>query len=407
MARKDGERPARLAEPGGRRERGGRRRSERGPEPSLGPPDPSEEAPSAPEALSRVPKTERILNLIAFLLRCREPVSLETILEKVNGYDDGVQRESLNRRFERDKKVLRDMGVPLHYCSGGSGPEGYIIPRDSYFLDEITLPVPSLALLRALAAALSRGPEGGMRDDLRSALLKLGFDAGRPSPEVIAAAQKSLSGQVLDLKLDASEHLETLGQAVLLRRRVRITYYTIGRDATEEREVDPYGLGFSGQGWHKGAWYLVGFCHKRQAIRVFKLARLRGAVSLVLPREDGPDFELPAGFRVAHHLARPLWEIQDLEAAVRASGQPGALLEARVRVERGASSEILELAPSARVLSSEPGSVTLAFPVRARRPFLRFLLRYQGHIEVIAPAELKEELAALARDILARYGEEA
>jgi predicted DNA-binding transcriptional regulator YafY len=366
------------------------------------------------QGASRVPKTERILNLIAFLLRCREPVPVEQILAKVRGYDDQASRDSLMRRFERDKKVLREMGVPLQFCPAGSTGEGYLIPRDSYYLSECELPARSLELLRAMAAASARGPGGRLRDDLRSALLKLGFDAGSVSADVIASANNSLKDRVLDLKIsssDVSDRLEALSEAVLLRRRVRFTYYTIGRDATSQRTVDPYGIGFWGQGWHRGAWYLVGRCQDREAVRVFRVSRIRGEVSWATNAREGGEFELPDGFRVSDHLARPQWELNELAKALRGGGAtaaPGAALDVVLRVDATVANEICELIPSAqrRADPDHESSELLSLTVSVLRPFLRFLLRSLGHVEIVEPRALLGELAKLASEVRGLYEKE-
>ena len=64
-------------------------------------------------------KTERWLNLIAFLLDHRYAVTREEILSQVADYtddwssDDATRRESTRRKFERDKRELRELGVVL------------------------------------------------------------------------------------------------------------------------------------------------------------------------------------------------------------------------------------------------------------------------------------------------------
>ena len=66
-----------------------------------------------------VTKTERWLNLIAFLLDHRFPVTREEILSQVSDYKedwnpgDATRRESTRRKFERDKSELRELGVTL------------------------------------------------------------------------------------------------------------------------------------------------------------------------------------------------------------------------------------------------------------------------------------------------------
>lgn len=355
------------------------------------------------ESLSRVPKTERILNLIAFLLRSKKPVPVEQILSKVRGYDDQAQRDSLMRRFERDKKVLRDMGIPLQYNSFAQGIEGYFISQNDYYMGQVSLPSESLVLLNALADAAKRQASGQIQEELRSALLKLGFDSKLQSNEN-ERESKSFCGDFLDLKLEGNEGdaVNKLSEAVLRRIPVRFTYYTIGRDATGIREVDPYGLGFAGQAWHKGAWYLVGFCHLRKAVRVFKVQRIQGKVEF-LKAEDGENrFEFPENFQLRDHIARPLWELDDLALPLR--GRPGENpAKARIKVAHSLLSQLKELVPAAQPVSEDASGAILELPVLRSRPFLRFLLSYSGHIEILEPPALKEALREFAREVLGLY----
>jgi proteasome accessory factor B len=372
---------------------------------------------------ARVPKGERIINLISFLLAQREPVPISAIIGTVAGYDDGATRDSLLRRFERDKQVLRDNGVPVEYeAPSAYGVEGYRIPKETYYLGEVELPANGARLLGAIFQAASRGSSGDLSDDLRSALIKLGFEAGEDPAEVLMQAD---SGEHLDLKLGSSpqigRNLETLAEAVLRRKRISMKYYTIHRDEVIAREVDPYGLGYAGQAWNKGAWYLVGFCHLRQAPRVFKVDRIRGSVKIAkdkggrggggdgLPRTDTPDFERAPGFNVRDHLNKARWEIRELAASVGSEAVKGE--DVLVRFPAAIASAVRELVPSAEV-APEPGSpapasasgqTVLRFHVQERRAFCRFLLPYVGQLEVLSPAEVGDALRELARDVLARY----
>ena len=55
---------------------------------------------------------ERLLNLLAFLLTAGRPVSADEIRMTVAGYDQDND-EAFRRMFERDKDLLRNMGIPL------------------------------------------------------------------------------------------------------------------------------------------------------------------------------------------------------------------------------------------------------------------------------------------------------
>ncbi len=68
---------------------------------------------------------ERITNLIALLLETNQPVTLEQIVNELGQYPagEGAQRGA----FERDKALLRDLGVPIESrvlagSDAGNGP---------------------------------------------------------------------------------------------------------------------------------------------------------------------------------------------------------------------------------------------------------------------------------------------
>ena len=347
----------------------------------------------------RVAKSERILNLIAVLLRADEPVPLTEIMGKVTGYDDKATRDSLMRRFERDKKVLRDMGIPVEHATGAFGVEGYTIPRGAYFLDEVRLPAASGQLLRALFAWAHAGG-GELSTDLRAALVKLGYLVDEDDTLPPERAREAI-----DPKLErgpvVARNLEMLSEAIFRRRRVRLRYYSINRDEEQTRVVEPWGLGFAGQAWNRGAWYLVGWCHLRKAERVFKVQRIRGEVAFAGREEDPPQYTIPDGFRVREHLNRARWEYQDLQSAL--ATDPTEAFTARVRFQAAVASEVRALVPSARVVERDDDWETLEFDVRRRRPFVRFLLRYVPRLRVLSPPDLEGSLHELAREVLAIY----
>jgi proteasome accessory factor B/proteasome accessory factor C len=211
-------------------------------------------------------------------------------------------------------------------------------------------------------------------------------------------------GQQIDLKLGSSalvgRNLETLAEAVLRRKRIAMKYYTIHRDEVIAREVDPYGLGYAGQAWNKGAWYLVGHCRLRDAPRVFKVDRIKGSLKIV-KNTEAPDFERPEGFDVKEHLNKARWEMRELAAAL--GGGPARAENVRVRFPQAVAIAIRELVPSARVEAETAQGTVLSFPVQERRAFCRFLLPYATQLEVLSPLEVGTALRDLAREVLARY----
>src|SRR5439155_26888329 len=62
-------------------------------------------------------RTERLVNLVICLLSTRRFLTAAQIAATVPGYehdaDDPREHEAFQRKFERDKAELRDLGVPL------------------------------------------------------------------------------------------------------------------------------------------------------------------------------------------------------------------------------------------------------------------------------------------------------
>lgn len=83
--------------------------------------------------------------------------------------------------------------------------------------------------------------------------------------------------------------LTTLRDAIQQRRRLGISYYTLGRDQTTEREVDPLLVTVDRH------WYLIAHDHRSGEERTFRIDRIREM------RETGERFEPPAGFDPAHY----------------------------------------------------------------------------------------------------------
>jgi len=335
--------------------------------------------------MARIPKTERILNLIAFLLKPRVPVPWSDIKGNVIGYDDDADAASLERRFERDKEFLRSLGVPVEYVPPDEfGRSGYIIEKQAYFLPRIDI-TPEDAAVLSLARQLM--PEGvsPLSDSLDSALRKIRFDA--PAVPDFAATLEEMRLVEHKKALAANEertNVGTLVQAILDNKRVKFDYYTISRDKTSSREVEPYGLGFT-----RGAWYLVGHCLKRGEVRVFKVGRIKGRVRFSSPDGEGPDFVLPEDFNLSDYVGLPPWKLRaakPLMVKVRFDDTVGWM----------AAEDLSERSP-AGTFSVEKTTMTLH--VTDVDAFVRWVLGFGTHAVVVSPASVRwrviEEIQAV------------
>lgn len=342
---------------------------------------------------AKIPKTERLLNLVSFLLKSRFPVPLTEIRDSVVGYGaSSVSPGSVERRFERDKAALRELGVPLEFVGDDEpGGPGYVIPREAYFLPHVELDPAEAAILAAAGKLAMTGAAGPVSDALASALRKLQFDA-----PIAGEFRRTAEEHFLFQTPDTASHPETqvnlreLTASVLARRNVRFTYYTISENRVGKRQVAPYGLGFSG-----GHWYLAGHDRDRDAIRCFRVDRIRGTVKRVHPSATRPEFVVPDDFRITDHVGVPPWLFGKMKrpaVAVRIRFDPDVAFMVRLRPAAGDTWAV------------EPdGAEVLTRKVTNPEALLPWVLGFGKRAEVLAPPDLRERVIQHLRAIAALH----
>jgi proteasome accessory factor B len=233
-------------------------------------------------------RIERLINLIAALLETPRPLTADEIRDRIAGYGDEPTADAFRRAFERDKEDLRRMGVPIEVRPTGhlgGDPDGYLIPKDDYYLPELLLEPDELAALRIAAGALL----GGM-EEAEAGLLKLSVD------ETSAAVVAPRIAYGADVAAEEPA-LVSLYAAVLQLSPVAFTYRRADGDVSR-REVRPYSLVH-----RRGHWYLVGWDEQRDDVRGFKVSRIQGPVETM----QG-SYEIPEGFNGSQHLVEA-WEL--------------------------------------------------------------------------------------------------
>jgi proteasome accessory factor B len=327
-------------------------------------------------------RTERLLDLLALLLDAKEPVSWAELRESFpDDYGRGSD-EAAERKFERDKAELLELGIPLTYVQGDDDrKDGYVVDREAYYLPEAGLLPEELAVLYAAgSAAVATGAFPG-RSDLAHALRKIGFYSGTdlPTPRLRAELGPTATGE------EVAQRLEELWAAASARKFVELTYYAPRAQQMTRRRVDPYGLVM-----RRGVWSLVGHCHLRGALRTFHVHRIRQLeVNAAKPRTA--DFEVPQDFRLADYVASYPWQHrlhEPVEVAL---------------VLRG------ELAPLATQLFPDATATACADGVglSVRASYLDGLLRYAlslGHqCQVQAPPEAVARLEQMVRKVFEQH----
>lgn len=334
---------------------------------------------------AKIPKRERLMNLVAVLLASSEPVPFRDIAGRVIGYDDPAGDEALEKRFDRDKADLRRLGIPIEYVAGDDGQKaGYVIRKEEVFQQRVIF-TPQESMLLSIAGRVGAAATGGgpLEEALKGALRKLAVDLVGPDPldgVTDIAVLRSRSGDPTSLA-----RVTTLSQAVTANRRVRFAYEGISTGERTVREVDPYGLGLV-----RGAWYLVGWCHLRTAVRVFKVARLSSSVELIGPEDRPVRFQVPHDFKLEDHLTFDAWDQgDDAPVTVRFLAKPGITVG--------------DAMPGVVEIGSQGGRTLMELEVRRPSALVPWVLSMGGGVQILSPESLREEVANEARQLLGGY----
>ncbi|MEX2532188.1 MAG: WYL domain-containing protein [Gemmatimonadota bacterium] len=371
-------------------------------------------------------KTQRLLDLLAFLATRRAPVEVGAILRNVAGYGgdgggmDELPGDAVLRKFERDKAELRDLGIPLDSETvtvwGGVEEVRYRLRADSFFL-------PVLRLLEARAedadlngiggAPRARAPVGRqlqvhpselaaavealhyvhdlpafpLRRAARSALAKLTFDL---APEALDPSPGVLHLSSID-RVVVGEALSLASEAMARRKSLHFEYFSIGRDHRSRRSAHPLGLLYQGS-----RWYLVGQDPQSHEIRMFRVDRME-EVEVEERRPRTPDFEVPEGFSLEAYRGRRPWELDaEEEVTVTVHFRPPLSLLA-ARNDWGMLCHGDEDPPGER---EGRNGASRVFHVRNVNPFLRWILTHHGMAEIVSPASLRQDLEELRKRTL-------
>ncbi len=321
-------------------------------------------------------KLIRQLSLISYLMAERRPVTALEIRRDVEGYS-GMNEDAFARRFYADRSELESLRIQLTVdrpADGAAEQENYSLRPENFHLPAIEFSDEELAALQAALHLLDG--EFAYAEPLRLALQQITW--GRPSP-LRAPEQRAVA---LGITASAGGHelsvrLAKIETAIFRNKTITFDYYTMARDEVGARRVDPYHLLFQG-----GEFYLLGYAHEREAIRVFRLSRIRGKVSYATKAEH--DFRRPVDFDPRAYANRAEWHLGEEQ------GVAEVLIRARIawQIERhfGRYGEIVP------VDEQGDGDRLLRTSFSNARMIVSWVLGLGEHARLLGPPELVEEL---------------
>lgn len=309
---------------------------------------------------SATSRLARLLTMVPWLMN-HQGIDIEQAASTL-----GVTR----KQIEADLQLLFVCGTPGHMPDDlieAEWEQGHVFVRNA---DEISKPLrftrdEALALTVGLRALLDV-PGLSDTDAVQRALAKLSDAAGETSTERIHV---SLA--------DDTSTLATVRAALAQKKRLHLTYLVASRDEITQRDVDPMRLFTS-----EGHWYLEGWCHRSDGVRIFRVDRIETAESSDI------DIDIPHGTQ-GKDLSQGFFSADADAPQVRLSLAPGAHW-------------VAEYYPCHEV-KTEGNSVYATFVLGDGRWLRRLMLSLGGDAQIISPTSARADIAERARAALAAY----
>jgi predicted DNA-binding transcriptional regulator YafY len=321
-------------------------------------------------------RASRLVSII-LLLQARGRMTAEQL---------AAELEVSVRTIYRDVGSLHSAGIPLY---GDAGPAGGYQLLDGY---RTRLTGMTAAEVEALALAAVPGPaaELGLGGVLAAAQLKL--DAALPA-EMRARAALVRERFHLDAPGwyhdgGSAPHLSTVAGAVWSQRQIEIRYRRWRAPTDVTRRLDPHGIVLKA-----GKWYLV--ARGQSGMRTYRISQILGLTVLADHFERSPGFSLPAYW--AAGIAEFRAGLNQGQAVIRLS--PAG----RERIADLYNAEVVRAVTATAGQPDDCGWITATVPIESLQNAQTEFLRLGADVEILAPAELRTRMSAIAQSLAAIY----
>jgi proteasome accessory factor C len=321
-----------------------------------------------------VEKLDRIQQLHQLFATHRQPVPLRILSEKLECTPKTVRRliENLQNYFN----------APIEYLDN-KGWAYVAEPGQHFQLPGLWLTASELQSLALLLHVLENFGNGLLNEELKAVtdevhkLLK----SRSIKPESLVEHIKILPLGNRSIPSDIFLHI---GEALLKKRQISLQYQDF-HHKTSTRTVSPQNLVY-----YRDNWYLDAWCHKRQEMRVFSLARIERILS-----DGGPP--TPA-------VIIPQRERDDYFAGSYGIFAGKATHTARLRFRAAIAREIaMQQWHPEQKGTWDADEYVLSVPYSDERELVRDVLRYVPDVVVEGPAALKSGVTKRLKEALKHF----
>jgi predicted DNA-binding transcriptional regulator YafY len=290
------------------------------------------------------------------------------------------------RTIERDLKTLRKTGFPITCQKTDDGRKLWRLNKNFTESNQLILDpteLVSIHIARQQMKPVSKTCIGEGFENfwtkIRTLLPKTALNYFSNLDECFYAKTFNAEGRSADNKI-----LELIQEAIRKNKVVKIKYEFRQPDGVYGTEFHPYGLIL-----YEGAFYLTGFSQWSQAIRTFKLQRVKD-VALT-----SKSFKRPADFSLENCLNRSFGIFQDEMEPTTVRCEFRDWAARLMREQKWHRTQVIE--------KDEGNKLIVSFLLTSKTDFKRWILGFGPFAKVLEPKQLSSEIADSLRKALKNY----
>ncbi len=285
-------------------------------------------------------------------------------------------RSTIGRYIEILKN---DYDAPIDY---DFQKNGYYYTDPTFYLQRVMLNEGELLTLSTILPLLEQYKNTPLEESYRNLMNKL----IKMLPQNITVDSALINNEVHFIsnpitKLEEGV-FENILKATKLHCTLQMEYKTAQNTDYEERLFDPYHMICQ-----KGSWYLLGYSHHAQAIRLYAMPRIKNC------KVTEKKFSIPKDFKLEDHI----------DVQIGAWGNSGEKYKVEIEFVKGLKTFVMERTwhDGQTLRENKDGTVYLSFETNQLSQVASWVMSFTGGAKVLNPPKLKEYVQDAAKTILA------
>ncbi len=281
--------------------------------------------------------------------------------------------------FGRYIDILRDTyNAPAEY---DFKKNGYYYTDPTYFMKQVMLKEGDLLSFSIILPLLEQYKNTPLEGSFRGLMQKI----TQMLPESITIDSALINDEVNFISEPVAKIqkgvFETVLKAAKLRKTLSLEYKRANEDQWQESAFDPYRLICQ-----KGSWYLLGFSHRSEQIRIYAMPRIRSC------KVTQKRFTIPQDFRLERHIDPQMGLWNNKGKSIKVELEFSKELKNYVTEREWHSGQ--------KMRQNKDGTVYLSFSTNQITQTATWILSFAGACKVLNPPELKEQVVQAAKKIL-------